>query len=485
MEVIANIILSILLGLLFIGVAIVIIFDNGDYGTKLAWLITITFLPIIGILLYLMFGINYRHHVFFRRRHNAAIRKFSEEQDDTIVRLLKGEMPFDDVDEHFRPLSRLFSNSEAGSNLSSGNSFEIITSGLRKQELLMKDIAGAKESIHLEYFHFGNDRGGREVMEALGKKAREGVEVRFLNENIADFPIPSSYYNKMKRSGIEVERFTNSKQGILTIPMKLNYRNHRKIVVIDGKIAYTGGMNINNHYFFQWRDTHLRIEGNAVAALQTIFLDSWLTSGGKLKHPLSYYYKEYTELPDGVFKDKLIQIVPDESDSPWPLLQMGYEWVLQNAREYVYMQTPYFVPPISFLSALKSAALRGVDVRLMLPAKVDTMFMGAANKAFYKECMDAGVKLYERGGEFIHSKTLVCDDYLSQIGSANIDVRSFNLNHEVNAYIYDHETALANKEIFFKDMEISRQLDPDKWAAERKWYQSLFSRIMRLLSGIL
>ena len=157
MEVIANIILSILLGLLFIGVAIVIIFDNGDYGTKLAWLITITFLPIIGILLYLMFGINYRHHVFFRRRHNAAIRKFSEEQDDTIVRLLKGEMPFDDVDEHFRPLSRLFSNSEAGSNLSSGNSFEIITSGLRKQELLMKDIAEARESIHLEHFHFGND----------------------------------------------------------------------------------------------------------------------------------------------------------------------------------------------------------------------------------------------------------------------------------------------------------------------------------------
>jgi cardiolipin synthase len=324
-----------------------------------------------------------------------------------------------------------------------------------------------------------------EVMEALGKKASEGVEVRFLNENIADFPIPTSYYNRMKKMGIEVERFTNSKQGILTIPMKLNYRNHRKIVVIDGKIAYTGGMNINKHYFFQWRDTHMRIEGNAVAALQTIFLDSWLTSGGKLKNPLPYYYKEYTEVPDGVFRDKLIQIVADESDSRWPLLQMGYEWVLQNAREYVYMQTPYFVPPVSFLNALKSAALRGIDVRLMLPAKVDTMFMGAANKAFYKECMDAGVKIYERGGEFIHSKTLVCDDYLSQIGSANIDIRSFNLNHEVNAYIYDSRTAIANKEIFFKDMEISELLEPEKWAAERKWYQSLFSRIMRLLSGIL
>ena len=166
---------------------------NGDHGTKLAWLLTITFLPVIGILLYLMFGINYRHHIFFRRRHDEAIRVFTEENDDAIVRLLKGDMPFESVDERFRPLARLLSNAEAGNNLSAGNSFEIITSGLRKQELLLKDIAEARESIHLEYFHFGNDRGGREVMEALGKKASEGVEVRFLNENIADFPIPTSY----------------------------------------------------------------------------------------------------------------------------------------------------------------------------------------------------------------------------------------------------------------------------------------------------
>jgi len=319
----------------------------------------------------------------------------------------------------------------------------------------------------------------------LEEKAREGVEIRFLNENIANFPIPSSYYNKMRKSGIEVERFTNSKQGIFSLPMKLNYRNHRKVVVIDGKIGYTGGMNINNHYFFQWRDTHLRIEGNAVAALQTSFLDSWMTSGGTLKQPLSHYYKEFTEPAEGPFRDKLIQIVPDESDSSWPLLQMGYEWVLQNAKQYVYMQTPYFVPPESLLIALKSAALRGVDVRIMFPEKVDTAMMGAANKAYYLECMEAGVKIYERGGEFIHAKTVVCDDYLSQIGTANIDIRSFNLNHEINAYIFDEETAVASKEIFFKDMEISQLLDPTGWRLKRRWYQMLFSRILRLFAGIL
>ncbi|MCR5519069.1 MAG: cardiolipin synthase [Bacteroidales bacterium] len=482
---VANIILYILFALLFVGVAAVIIFDNGDSGTKLAWLLAITLLPIVGIVLYLMFGVNYRNHYFFQRRHKAAIDKFHSEYDSTIKKLLDSEPPTNLIREDFRPLAKLLGRVETGTNLSSGNSFEIITTGQRKQELLMKDIREAKESIHLEYFHFGNDRGGREVLELLEEKAREGVEIRFLNENIANFPIPSSYYNKMRKSGIEVERFTNSKQGILSLPMKLNYRNHRKVVVIDGKIGYTGGMNINNHYFFQWRDTHLRIEGNAVAALQATFLDSWMTSGGTLKQPLSYYFKVFNEPAEGQFKDKLIQIVPDESDSSWPLLQMGYEWVLQNAKDYVYMQTPYFVPPESFLIALKSAALRGVDVRIMFPEKVDTPFMGAANKAYYSECMEAGVKIYERGREFIHSKTVVCDDYLSQIGTANIDIRSFNLNHEVNAYIYDEQTALANKEIFFKDMEISKRLDPKGWMMRRKWYEMLFSRILRLFAGIL
>jgi Phosphatidylserine/phosphatidylglycerophosphate/cardiolipin synthases and related enzymes len=210
-----------------------------------------------------------------------------------------------------------------------------------------------------------------------------------------------------------------------------------------------------------------------------------LTSGGSLKRPLPEYYHAYASPTEGVFKDKVMQIVPDASDARWPILRMGYEWILQNAKRYVYIQTPYFVPPEQILSCLKSAALRGVDVRIMLPEKVDTPFMGPANKAYYRECMDAGVRIYERGGEFIHSKTLVCDDYLSQIGTANIDNRSFNLNHEVNAYIYDAETALANKEIFFKDLAVSKEISPAEWYQSRKWYQKLLSRLLRLLAGVL
>ena len=480
-----NYILSILLFLLFLGVILIIIFDDGDSGKKIAWLLLITVLPVVGIVLYLLFGISYRRPEVFRNAHKATIEKFAAETDGSFMRLLGGKEHLDELDTRFRPLAEFFLGSGTVSSLSGGNSFEIITSGQRKLDLLLKDIREAKHSIHVEYFHFGKDKGSRQVKELLEQKAREGVEVRFLNENIANMPVPSTYYNKMRRSGIEVERFTSTRQGLLSVPMRLNYRNHRKIVVIDGRIGYTGGMNINDNYFFQWRDTHLRLEGRAVAALQTVFIDSWLSSGGKLKQPLPAYFHDFDSIPDGPLRDKLVQIVPGEADSRWPAIQMGYEWLFHNAREYIYLQTPYFVPPESFLLAMKSAALRGVDVRLMLPAKVDTPLMGAANTAYYSECLEAGVRIFERGGEFIHAKTVVCDDYLSQIGTANIDIRSFDINHEVNAYIYDRQTALECKRIFDGDLALSKEITLKQWKESRHWYESLLSRFMRLFSGLL
>lgn len=482
-----SIIVSVFAALLFIGVVLVIIYDNGDTGYKLAWLLLITFLPVVGIILYLLVGINYRHHRFFNRRHQEAFDKFAAESDAKVTGLLGKGADLSSLDERFRPLAGMFLKGSDIYNLSEGNSFEIITSGKRKYDLLLEDIRNARLSIHLEYFHFGNDKGGQDVRNLLEQKAREGVEVRFLNENIANFPIPSSYYDSMRKSGIEVVRFTNPKKGLLSLPMRLNYRNHRKTVVIDGRIGYTGGMNINNHYFFQWRDTHLRIEGPAVAALQTSFIDSWLTSGGSIKLPLPEYFSDAPAGPaegPGKFSGKIMQIVTDEPTREYPLIQMGYEWVLQNARDYIYLQTPYLVPPESVLRGLKSAVLRGVDVRLMLPEKVDTLLMGAANKAYYGECLEAGIRIFERGGEFIHSKTLVCDDYLSQIGTANIDVRSFSINFEENAYIYDRQAALANKEIFMSDLALSREVTLEEWN-RRKWHQNIGPRIMRLFSGVL
>jgi len=471
--------LSILLALLIVSTAFVIIYDNGSAGTKISWLLILTILPGLGIALYILFGINYRHHYFFSRRHKVAFDKLINEADENLKRVISDAPDLSGVDPGFRPLHDLMMGCTGGFPMTDNNNLEIITSGARKMQLLTEDIKNAKQSIHVEYFHFGRDEGSKVIRDLLAKKAAEGVEVRFINENVANFPIPSAYYNQMKRSGIDVVRFTNPKKGIINLVTKLNYRNHRKIVVIDGKIAYTGGMNINNHYFYEWRDTHLRITGGAVASLQTVFLDSWLTSGGTLSRPLTSYY-DLNESKKG----KQVQIVADEPNGLWPVIQMSYEWLLYNAKSYVWLQTPYFAPPSEVLCALKSAALRGVDVRLMLPKKVDTPLMTQANHAYYSECLAAGVKIYERNGEFIHSKTFVADDYLSMIGTANIDFRSFNINYEDNVYIYDKETAAEVKAIFLKDLENCDEVKEQEWQ-KRKWYQNLLPRIMRLFEGLL
>ncbi|MBR1871624.1 MAG: cardiolipin synthase [Bacteroidales bacterium] len=480
---------NLLLALVTAGVILVIISEKGDTGRKVAWLFIIAILPVVGLVLYLLFGISFRHHWIFNRKHRRYIDTFSAGAEKPLTDRLFGRDDEQLLREEYRPLARFLAR-EGFPTVCRGNDFEIITSGKRKYELLMRDLENAREFIHVEYFHFGNDEGGKAVREMLMKKAREGVKVRFVNENIANLPITPGYYNKMREAGVEVEKFTNPKWSLLGIVTNLNYRDHRKIVVIDGKIGYTGGMNINDHYFKLWRDTHLRITGPAVSSLQFMFMDIWLTAGGHLDRPLMELFPSLdppaaAEPSDGpVLRDKLMQITPDEPDSTWPLLQMSLEWALSHARRYIWMQTPYFVPPEPLLNAMKVAALSGVEVRLMVPEKTDNFFMRPVNESYYEECLEAGIKIFLRKGEFIHSKTFVSDDYLSCIGTANIDFRSYDLDYEVNTFIYDEETALANKEIFLNDAMQCRELMMEEWE-QRPWHKRLMEYIMRLFAPLL
>ena len=499
--------------LLILSVFTVILVDKGDSGRKFAWLLIIAVLPVVGLALYLMFGINYRHHWIFNRRHQRYRDIFEAGTTPELNRILFAHSNEEKIREEFRPLARLL-GAEHYPSVTSGNDIEVITSGQRKFDLLREDILAAKESIHIEYFHFGNDKGSKAIKRLLMQKAREGVKVRFLYENIANFPIASAYYNAMRKAGVEIVKFTNPRMHLLDLATKLNYRNHRKIVVIDGKIGYTGGMNINDHYFRLWRDTHLRITGNAVAVLQYTFLDSWLTGGGTIDKEMIDFYpmakKPATEINSSVtepsrpvaelveatdneidfrathptLKGKLVQIVPDEPDLPLPILQLSYEWALQHAKKYIYLQTPYFVPTEPVMDALKTAAICGVDVRLMLPEVADNILMRPANRAYYEEALQAGVRIFLRQGEFIHAKTFVCDDYLSSIGSANLDFRSFAINYEVNSYIYDEETARMNKGIFLYDLRQCRELTLDEWN-RRPWYSRLLESLMRLFAPLL
>ena len=385
----------------------------------------------------------------------------------------KSTLP-DQFPERYRPLARLLLQAGEENRVYEGNSLEIITSGLRKRELLLEDIRRAKSFIHMEYYRFGNDRAGREVRDLLLQKAAEGVEVRLLNNNLSYWlSIPSKYYRDMTRKGVEVIPFTHIRHGLGTWLYRINHQLHRKVVVIDGQVAYTGGMNLNDNYFYKWRDTHLRITGPIVEGLNASFMQSWKDSGGRFCYPPEHY-APVPVAQEAPLRDKLMQLVSDSPEKPSSAMLEVYQWILDHARDYVYIQTPYFVPPQSLLDSLAGAVKRGVDVRLMLPHKVDTPFMGTTNRAYYQDCLKAGVRILERGGEFIHSKTLVADDEVSVVGASNLDWRSFFLNYEINTLIYDRETTVNGKEIFLSDTMQTQEVKKGSWCR----FMRLFYRML-------
>ncbi len=481
----SSIILVSLLSLLYAGIVLFILLDDGDSGWKVTWLLVISIFPIVGFLLYLLFGVHYRHVGIRDRLHGKVVRRFREEIPPEEAEQLFPDNAEEQVEARFRPLVRLLLGINPGNKLSAGNALEIITTGQRKWELLRQDILHAKKFIHLEYFRFGNDEAGREIRDLLMARAREGVAVRYIHEGFANRAIPRSYYREMRQAGVDVKPFSSPRNGLLNFWLRMDSRNHRKIVVIDGEVAYTGGMNINNNYRYKWRDTHLRLVGPAIQALQASFIDTWLTSGGTLPEPLGALFNPSVQGGEGPIRNSLVQIVTDEPDFPYPAVQYSYEWILQNAREYVYLENPYFGPPESVIDALKGAALRGVDVRIILPSRVDTPLIGQLNRSFYTLCLEAGIRIFQWQGEFIHCKTVVCDDYLTLTGASNMDIRSFQINHEVNTYIYGREAALASKAVFLKDLEQSQEVLLPEWKASRKWYDVLLGRVLRLFDTIL
>lgn len=476
MSSIYTIIISIIGILLITGAILVILNDNQDSGRKVAWILIIGILPVIGLLLYIVFGMNFRKPGFFQYRNRQFLDIFEEKASKETKDILFDTTEEESIRPEYRSLSRLLKK-DSGLTVTDNNEVEIITSGGRKLEALVNDLLAAKHHIHFEYFYFLKDDGSKRIKKLLMQKAREGVKVRFIHENIANITIWPGYYDEMKKAGVEVVKFTNPNAFLLS---KFNYRDHRKIVVIDGKIGYTGGMNIGDDYFFRWRDTHMRITGNAVAALQYSFLNSWITSGGKIEGNFDEFFPQNRAIHD----HKLVQIIPDEPDREFPILHMGALWTAHHAEKYLYIQTPYFVPPEPLLMALKAAAFKGCDVRLMVPKKADLFFMGPANKSFYQDCLEAGIRVFEKGGKFIHSKTMVSDDYLSIIGSANMDCRSMELSYEINAYIYSDEIARENYRIFMDDLRECREIRLEDWQ-KRPWYHKFTQAIMRLFAPLL
>lgn len=462
-------ILTVLYILTIIGTIIVVISENRNPIRTLSWVLVLTYLPVLGLVLFYFFGQSTR-----RKKHvSINYKKFAKE--------IGFDPDYLDLTEHIESkYLRLAEMNKTSSHaiLFGGSDVEVITNGKTKFEKLLKDIEEAKHHIHMQYFIFMNDEIGKRVRAALMRKAEQGVEVRFLYDNVANILILPRFYNKMRKSGVLVTPFMKLRFPLLR--SRVNYRNHRKLVVIDGTIAYMGGMNVGDAYEVgkKWRDTHLRIKGYGVYGLQYSFFTDWTSSDQTLPLNIRDYFP-----PQQVYTKNLMQVLPDGPESQWPKLMHATTRLTLTAQKYLYIQTPYFLPTESLLEALQSAALAGVDVRLMVSKRSDSLYVDPAAKSYYQELLDAGLRIFEHPNKFIHAKTIVSDDYLSVIGSANMDFRSFELNFEINCYMYDKDLALLNKEIFMADLVDCEEVKPEEWEKRPRWKKSLES-VMRLFAPL-
>ena len=452
--------------ILIAGTVTVVISENRNPIRTLAWMLVLIYVPIIGFVLYYLFGQDTRHmrQLSEKKFKNIQGLSFKNLESNRNIKILP----------EYANLVKMLENSNLSPVLQ-GSRVEIITEGHRMFDVLLRDIAKAKHHIHIEFFIFKNDWTGRTVKDMLMKKASEGVEVRFIYDNIANWMVPGWFYYEMKKSGVQVTSLMKAR--FPKVFNKINYRNHRKVVVVDGETAYIGGMNISNNYSSNenWRDTHLRIKGQGALGLQASFLIDWYSSGELFLDDKMYFpeVKNYTQ--------NLMQIATGGPYSIYHNLLQATVNVIIGAKKYLYLQTPYFLPNDILFQALQMACLSGVDVRLMVSRKSDSLYVDPAAHSYYEELLAAGMKIYEMREKFVHAKTIVADDMISVIGSANLDFRSFETNFEINCYIYDPNTARQNKEIFIKDVELCQEIDYEEWQSRPRWKRFLESS-MRLFA---
>lgn len=463
---------DILFVLAVIGTALVVVLDNRNPVKTLAWVLVLCFLPVVGLVFYYFFGrSNRKEKLIGKKGYTRLTRRPMEE--------FQAQKAFHCPDEQHQ-LMRFFRQVNQALPFE-GNRVEVYTEGSSMLLALLRAIAQAQHHIHLQFYIFEDDAVGRLLRDALIDKARQGVEVRLLYDDVGCWKVPHAFFDEMRGAGIEARSFLKVRFPVFT--SKVNYRNHRKIVVVDGRLAFTGGMNIALRYlkglpWGAWRDTHIRVEGKAVYGLQTAFLTDWYVVDRTLITSARYF----PEIES--CGDSLVQIVTSDPVGEWRDIMQGLLIAISSARKYFYIQTPYLLPTEPILCALKTAALAGVDVRIMIPARADTRLTHLGSLSYLEEMMQAGVKIYFYEKGFLHSKLMVSDDTLSTVGSTNMDFRSFEHNFEVNAFMYDEAMARRLKEVFLKDQKDALLLQRKHWM-KRPWYQKAEESMVRLLAPLL
>lgn len=474
------IVLAVLLLVNTAGALVTVFRKPRSIASVFAWMMTLIFLPGIGFILYIFCG---------RGIDGEIIYKFSEVHQSRITEINQvikehnysfPEHPYSD-NNHL--LERYFRNMEE-SPLTKGNQVEFYTDGKKKFAALFDDIFHAKDNIHVEYYSFINDDIGQEFLNHLIQKAKEGVEVRLIFDPWGSPNADRKFFKPLIQAGGKVVPFITSRN--LIRKTRLNYHLHRKIVVVDGTISWTGGFNVGDQYlgrkekFGYWRDTHARIVGTASFTLQEIFIRDWNASVQEEEDQLEYEDR-YFLLPDrGSSGHVDLQIVADGPETEDQVLKGGFIKMILAAEESLWIQTPYLIPDDSMMNALEIAIQSGVDVRIMIPCMPDHPFIYRATQHYANYLHRKGAKIYIYQNGFLHAKTVLMDDNISSFGTTNQDIRSYALNFEVSAFAYDMDVTQALKDIFVEDMEHSVLLTDEMIAKQSRWlrFKQNFSRLL-------
>jgi len=479
---IQNDLLKMLIIVTIVFMVILVIQQRGDPMKTIAWLMVVVFLPLIGIAFYFFFGKNYRKEKIFSRKELT-----DSKQMKLLAKYQPGEKPHADFlpDETIAAKSHIMKmlyNSDKAL-LTAHNRVKILVNGKVTFERIITELNKAKHHIHLEYYIIDDDHIGNKVRKILIQKAKEGLEVRVIYDDVGCWSLKEPFIRSMKNAGVQIYPFMPVRFPFFT--NKINYRNHRKIIVIDGNVGFVGGLNIADRYISgseelgPWRDTHLKIEGEAVYSLQSVFLLDWYFVSKRNLHDQDRYFP-----PVDVADRHLMQIVTSGPDSDWASIMQTFFSAIATAKSYIYISTPYFLPNESILTAIRTASLSGVDVRMLLPEQGDAKLVHWSSFSYISQLLDVGVKVYLYRKGFTHSKLMMVDDAFCSIGTANMDIRSFDQNFEINALIYDHRITIAMRNIFMNDIKDLKHIKINDWNIRPRWVVFRES-VARLFSPLL
>lgn len=463
-----------------------IIYDTRSHVKTLAYLLLVIFVPFFGIFFYFSFGINYQKRKIYTKKlvQDEDLRR--KLQND-ILQYSKNTLEQSPEIQSSRELAVLLFR-DIKSPLTANNKVQVLINGENKFPEVLEALKNAKHHIHIEYYIYEEGEIGQAIENVLIQKVKEGVEVRFIYDDFGSRSIRRKMVPRLRKAGVGAYPF--HKIIFLLLANRLNYRNHRKIIVVDGKTAFVGGINVSDRYINKlgetknifWRDTHLRIDGPGVHYLQYLFLGDWNFCANDNLQPTAEFFPPVESFPVG--EGQVVQIAASGPDSDLPTVLFSMIQAINMATDEILITTPYFIPGETMLNALIIAALGGVSVKLLVPGKSDSRLVNAAAKSYYDELLDAGVEIYLYNKGFVHAKTLVSDDKIAIVGTANMDFRSFDLNFEVNAMVYSEETANTLRKAFYEDIKDAEKIDPVAWQSRSK-YKQLLEKVARLLSPLL